>query len=248
MWESPAFLLAAQPKNALRKLNKILTGLGLAALSELPPPSERARKENGAVALLSKDMWRLSLLMWLASFVYALVGYFLLNWKPTVLVEAGLTPAQASFSGVLQGIVGACGHLTIGVFARRLGEGRLTAIFFLLMGISLVVFGSLHAGMWVMIAAACVLTYFTVGAYTGVFLTAVARYPLRLRNFGVGFVVGFGRAGSVVGPLIGGLLMGAGVERAATFAIFAAISVIPAIAMLPLSRRPASAAPVTAPS
>ncbi|MEA1672755.1 MFS transporter [Nitrospirillum sp. BR 11163] len=245
MWESPTYLVSAQPRGALARINRILAGLGLDPLVELPPRPERARKENGAVALLAKDAWRLSVLMWLASFIYALVGYFLLNWKPTVLVEAGLTPTQASFSGVLQGIVGATGHLTVGAFSRRVGEARMTAIFFILMGAMLVLFGSVHAGVPVMIAMACVLTYFTVGAYTGVFLTAIALYPQRLRNFGVGFVVGFGRAGAVVGPLIGGLLLGADVGRAATFAFFAAMSAIPAVAMLPLSRKPGQPAPLT---
>lgn len=246
MWESPAYLLSARPRNALPRLNKILTGLGQPALSELPPPPRAARKENRAMALLSSDVRRLSLLMWTASFVYAVVGYFLLNWKPTVLVDAGLTPTQASFAGVAQGICGSVGHIVVGMLAKRVGEGRLTAIFFLVMGCVLVLFGNVHAGAPVMIALACTLTFFTVGSYTGVFLTTIAQYPLHLRSFGVGFVVGVGRAGAVVGPFIGGLLLGADIGRGATFVFFAALSVIPAMALLVLGRTIKPAAPQAA--
>lgn len=237
MWESPAYLMTAQPRNALARLNRILTGLGQPTLSTLPPPPEKVRKENRAVALLSSDVRRLSVLMWTASFIYAVVGYFLLNWKPTVLVEAGLTPTQASFAGVIQGIAGSVGHIAVGMLAKRVGEGRLTAIFFIIMGLVLALFGNLQAGPPVMIAMACALTFFTVGSYTGVFLTTIAYYPLHLRSYGVGFVVGFGRAGAVIGPFIGGLLLGADIGRAATFVIFAVLSVIPAVAMLFLGRK-----------
>lgn len=238
MWESPTYLLTAQPRNALPRLNKILAGLGQPLLSALPPPPEKARKANNrATALLSADVRRLSVLMWTASFIYAVVGYFLLNWKPTVLVEAGLTPTQASFAGVIQGIAGSVGHIAVGMLAKRVGEGRLTAIFFIIMGVVLALFGNLQAGPPVMIAMACALTFFTVGSYTGVFLTTIAHYPLHLRSFGVGFVVGFGRAGAVIGPFIGGLLLGADIGRAVTFVIFAVLSVIPAVAMLFLGRK-----------
>ncbi|MBP7336846.1 MFS transporter [Niveispirillum sp.] len=247
MWESPAYLLSARPRNALPRLNKILTGLGQPTLSELPPPPPRTeRKENRAMALLSSDVRRLSLLMWTASFVYAVVGYFLLNWKPTVLVDAGLTPTQASFAGVAQGICGSVGHIVVGMLAKRVGEGRLTAIFFLVMGCVLVLFGNVQASAPVMIALACSLTFFTVGSYTGVFLTTIAHYPLHLRSFGVGFVVGIGRAGAVIGPFIGGLLLDADIGRGATFVFFATLSVIPAVALLVLGRAIKPSAPQAA--
>ncbi|MFV3075347.1 MFS transporter [Niveispirillum fermenti] len=246
MWESPTYLLTAQPKNALPRMNRIMTGLGHQPLDRLPPPPERARKQqNRAVALLSGDVRRLSILMWTASFIYAVVGYFLLNWKPTVLVEAGLTPTEASYAGVLQGVAGSLGHLVFGIFAKRVGEERLTAIFFIVMGGVLVVFGGIQASVPVMIGLACTLTFFTVGSYTGVFLTTIAHYPPHLRTFGVGFVVGFGRAGAVLGPFIGGLLLDADIGRVAAFAFFAVMCVVPAVAMLVLGRK-ADATPAPA--
>lgn len=246
MWESPTYLVTAQPRNALPRLNKILTGLGHPPLDTLPPRPERQVKQNKAAALLSADVRRLSIIMWVASFVYAVVGYFLLNWKPTVLVEAGLTPTQASYAGVLQGIAGSCGHLVFGLFARRIGEERMTAAFFLIMGVVLVVFGAGHASPVVMIALACTLTFFTVGSYTGVFLTTIAYYPPHLRSFGVGFVVGFGRAGAVLGPLIGGMLLDADIGRAMAFVFFASMCIVPAIAMFMLGRKAAPATPAPA--
>src|SRR5690606_1694794 len=74
-------------------------------------------------------------------------------------------------------------------------------------------------------------TFFVVGAYTGLFLVAVQIYPPAIRNTGVGFVVGFGRLGAIIGPLIGGFLLSAGLDRMDTYFVFSAIALVPAVTM-----------------
>jgi MFS family permease len=240
LWESPSFLVAAQPKNALERLNKILGSLGQPKLTEMPPRPDR-KSGLGVQALLGPHIRNATLIMWVVSLSYAVVGYFLMNWKPTVLVNAGLTPSQAGMGGVLEAGLGILGHLAVGVLARKGGEGRWTAIFFAMMGVTLLVFGNLQAPWQIMILAGAVLKFFTVGAYTGVFLVAISLYSAQARSLGLGFVVGWGRIGAIIGPVIGGLLLGStDAGRSMTFAVFAAISAIPVLAMLMLMRRNAS--------
>jgi len=88
----------------------------------------------------------------------------------------------------------------------------------------------------VMIGMGAILEFFTVGAYTGIFLVALAMYRPEIRTLGVGFVVGAGRVGAIIGPSIGGLLLGAGFGRGGTFAVFASISLLPIVTMMLLSR------------
>ncbi len=152
---------------------------------------------------------------------------------------------------MLEDILGIFGHLTIGLLARKGAEARWTAIYFAFAGVTLVVFGNLHAPWQFMILTGAILKFFTVGAYTGVLLTAISLYSAQARSLGLGFVVGWGRMGAIIGPVIGGLLLGSGSDdaRSMTFAVFAAISAIPVPALLLIMRRNATTAePAPAPA
>ncbi len=235
MWESPTFLVSRQPRGALARMNRILGKLGHAQIDELPQRPPEARRGAGIMALLAPSERRMNLLFWGASLSYAVIGYFLLNWKPKVLVDAGLTPTEASLVGATVGIMGVIGHLAIGVLARKWDSRTLTAVFFAMLGVCLVIFGNVSSPV-PLIASVGMLQFFTVGAYTGLFLTAVTLYPPERRTIGIGFMVGFGRVGAIFGPFLGGVLLGTDLGRSATFAIFAMISAVPVIAMILLSR------------
>lgn len=235
MWESPNFLVNRQPANALQRINRILTGLGHAPIDSLPEKPAAVRRGANLAALLAPESRAMNLLFWLASLSYAVIGYFLLNWKPKVLVDAGLTPTEAGFLGASVGVMGVIGHLAMGWLARKGGARGLTALFFALLGVTLIVFGNVK-GFAPLVASVAMLQFFTVGAYTGLFLTAVTLYPPEGRNLGIGFMVGFGRVGAIIGPFLGGLLLGGDIGRSSTFAVFAVISIIPVIAMIMLSR------------
>ncbi|MBO9499509.1 MAG: MFS transporter [Novosphingobium sp.] len=235
MWESPSFLLRAQPANALARVNRILGRLGHAPLAALPPKPVRERRGGQLAALLANEQRVTNLLYWFASLTYAVVGYFLLNWKPKVLVDAGLTPTEAGWIGASVGVAGILGHLSMGWLSRRGGSIGYTAAYFALIGVSLLVFGN-APNKAMLIAAAAMLQFFTVGAYTGLFLNAVELYPPEQRNLGISIMVGFGRLGAIVGPYLGGVLIGADLGRAQTMGVFAAISVIPVVALVMLGR------------
>jgi predicted MFS family arabinose efflux permease len=100
----------------------------------------------------------------------------------------------------------------------------------------LVVFATIPPIPWLLLGTSGVLTLFTVGAYTGLFLVAIKFYATENRNAGVGFVVGWGRVGAIIGPMLGGLLIGANFDRAMTFAVFASIAVVPVMTMFLAAR------------
>jgi len=230
--ESPEFLVKRRAPRDLGRLNRLRARMRMASLAELPERASDQEKGRGGVrALLGPDLRQATLLVWAASLTYAIVGYFLLNWKPTILANAGLSPTLAAASGMITGACGALGHLSMGLLAKRVGEGRLTAIYFALAAVTLVIFGVQPPDPIPLLAMAGVTTLFVVGAYTGLFLVAVKMYPAAIHNTGVGFVVGFGRLGAIIGPMIGGFLLSAGLNRMDTYFVFSAIAVIPAVTM-----------------
>ncbi len=228
--ESPEFLAKRRGIRDLDRINRLLIRSRQPALAQFPPAAA-TQARSSFKALLAPNLRQASILVWVASLTYAIVGYFLLNWKPTILANAGLSPTLAAASGMITGACGALGHLTMGLLAKQVGEGRLTAIYFALAAVSLIIFGIQPPDPVPLLAMAGVTTLFVVGAYTGLFLVAVKMYPADVQNTGVGFVVGFGRVGAIIGPMIGGFLLGAGLDRMDTYFVFSVIAVIPAVTM-----------------
>ena len=238
--ESPEYLTTRQPRDALARVNRLLGLLKHAPLQALPPMQNEGRPKISVAALLAPQMRQATVLLWIASFTFAIVGYFLLNWKPQILVNSGMTPTQASYVGIVNGAFGVLGHLSIAFLSKRIEETRLTAIYFAMIVVTLVIFGTVPASPVLLLATAGVLNLFTVGTYTGLFLVAIKFYSTEMRNGGVGFMVGWSRAGAIVGPMLGGLLIGAQFSREMTFAVFAVIAVIPVVAMFQAARQRAA--------
>ncbi|MDF3201808.1 aromatic acid/H+ symport family MFS transporter [Pseudomonas sp. 1912-s] len=148
-----------------------------------------------------------ALLMWAAVFMLMVATYFLVSWTPTILTQAGLSPAKAAIGGVvlnLGGILGAIGMSFIG--ARR-------SLFF--PAATALVFGCFMV--WLIgqnmhnVNAVLPLIFFAGLGVIGGQLTfpalAARLFPANVRGAGVGFLMGIGRMGSILGPLIGGTLL-----------------------------------------
>jgi MFS family permease len=72
------------------------------------------------------------------------------------------------------------------------------------------------------------------GGFNGFWALAARLYPAEMRSTGIGWALGVGRVGAVLGPVAGGLLVGAGATLGTTFGIFAAVSLIAAALALQL--------------
>ena len=58
------------------------------------------------------------------------------------------------------------------------------------------------------------------GGYNGVWPLAAAAYPSEIRATGVGWAIGIGRSGAIIGPMLGGVLMDAKVAFPVLFAAY----------------------------
>ena len=59
------------------------------------------------------------------------------------------------------------------------------------------------------------------GGFVGLYAVAARMYPTEFRTTGVGWAIGAGRLGGVIGPALGGILVGMGLSMATNFMIFA---------------------------
>ena len=237
--ESVNFLLARQPANALARVNKIRGRFGQSPLLELPPrPQAKVRTFSGIAAILSPQLLRTTLLLWVASFSRFFISAFLTGWKPQVLVMAGFTDRAAIAVGIATSSAASVGVLCMGLFAAKIGAARATGIMLAGCAAALMGFGVTQSPLpLILLAVACMFTI--EAAFTGILITSTRFYSVENRSTGVGFTVGIGRIGAIIGPYVGGALIGMGFDRSVYFPVYASAAVIGAIAIVAaLSTRP----------
>ena len=58
------------------------------------------------------------------------------------------------------------------------------------------------------------------GGYTGMYAVAAKLYPIEIRSTGVGWAIGLGRLGAVIGPGLAGYMLATGFSIASNFLLF----------------------------
>jgi MFS family permease len=126
--------------------------------------------------------------------------------------------------------------LLLGYMSERFGLYRLIIAFFLLAAVSMVAFALIEASPVVLLVLAFALGFFTVGGMIGLYSASAAIYSTMLRSTGLGWGIGIGRLGAILGPNIAGALIGIGWEQADYFLLLALPLLVAAISTLALSR------------
>lgn len=218
--ESINFLESRQPANALARINALRSRLGLDVRDALPGRIARADRSPIA-ALFADGMWASTVLLWLSTFASFGVLYFVTSWIPKLSIEAGLDADKALWAGSIFNMGGLCGAFAIGWLATRFDIGRLIRAYLLIGGLLLVAFAApLPLPLTLLMAGLIGITI--QGGFTGYYSLAAQMYPPAVRSSGIGWAIGIGRGGSVIGPLAGGFLLAAKLPLWLVFLCFAA--------------------------
>jgi benzoate transport len=218
--ESLSFLLARRPSNALQKINAIRLKLDLAALAGLPQ-FEDSRSTATLRALFADARMLPSLLLWSAVTLGYFDLYFVISWIPKLAAQAGLPLTQAIYAGATYNLGAFIGTAAVGWIAIRYPLGRVVATYLALAAVAMLIFGSIAMPVSLTLLASLAIGVTVQGGFNGFWALAAQLYPAEIRSTGVGWALGVGRIGAVLGPIIGGLLLGANVPLAIVFAIFA---------------------------
>jgi MFS family permease len=231
--ESPAFLARQRKPRALERLNGLMARLGKPALESLPDLPVTASKKKTGASIIPRGMWVGTGLLCLAGFVFTIAGGFMAGWRPQILAIGGLNMTWNGIAGMTTYGAGIIAHLIVGGLARRVGEVRIAVIFLLAMGTAFTLLGAVPDGMtWALIAASTLCGFFNVGSYTALVLVTLNYHDVTTRNAGLGIMMGFSRVGGIIGPLLGGYVIGAGMGRLWVMLLFGGLMIIPAIAAI----------------
>jgi MFS transporter, AAHS family, 4-hydroxybenzoate transporter len=189
--------------------------------------------------LFTEGRAKMTLFLW-AAYVSSLLGhYFLTSWLPTVLAGAGVPLAHAVIAGALLQLGGGLG----GLFLCWLLDKRgiiVVAVSFALASPLIALIASVRASnillmMLVFTAGVCL-----IGGQTGLNGISGTFYPTYIRSTGTGWAFGVGRVGSILGPVLGGILISFNPPLSVLF-IFAAVPALCcAVATFFLARSAAS--------
>ncbi|WP_068160920.1 MFS transporter [Rhodococcus phenolicus] len=204
----------------------------------MPAPSAPVLEKAGFAALATRRYAWGTTLLGMMSFAGLLLTYGLNTWLPKIMADAGYdAKGSLAFLLVLNG-----GAIIGGLFASRIADGRgpqpVVATTFGLAALALVLL-TFGFPLPVLLAAVAVAGVGTIGTQVLVYGFVSNYYETRARAAGVAWCAGFGRLGGIVGPIIGGLLIGAGLSNNVNFYIFAGIALAGAVVTFFVPPRPA---------
>jgi AAHS family 4-hydroxybenzoate transporter-like MFS transporter len=241
--ESVKFLVVKgrDPQMVARVLRQIDPATPIEPGTRFMVPDERDLGRFRLSQLFADGLAPMTLLLWVM-FALNLMGYFfLLSWTPTVLSAAHLSPSNAAVAGILTQIGGLCGGLCVSRPMDRWGLGAVAVLF----GLAIPVVGSIGlaaaTGSAVGVFALQFLAGFCVlGGQTAINVVSGIIYPTAIRSNGSGWAFGVGRIGSIVGPVVGGILIAGHLPIETLYMIAAlpyAVVLMAALAMMGMYRR-----------
>ncbi len=145
-------------------------------------------------------------LLWVCFATTLMANYFLNNWMPLIFESNGVTPKQAAIASTLYHVGGTVGGVVVSVLLNRFGYAAVTLLFVLAApAIAAIGLNGLSPGMLACLAGLAGLA--VLGAQFGNNACAGLIYPTEARSQGAGWALSIGRIGSIIGPLVGGVLV-----------------------------------------
>jgi MFS transporter, AAHS family, vanillate permease len=218
--ESLVFLAQKQPAKALGRINRILHGLEHEPLDALPPVPA-TETSGGVMALLTTARRNNTLRLWLAFLLNSLTVYFIFSWVPKIVVDAGLPLEQGILAGLMVNAGAVVGIPTLGYLSGTRGL-RPLILTFLLLGTGCVgLYGFVGQSVPLLLSIGFLIGFFVMGGFIGLYAVAARIYPTELRTTGIGWTIGVGRIGAIIGPYLGGIMIALQWSTATNFVFFA---------------------------
>jgi AAHS family benzoate transporter-like MFS transporter len=216
------------------KVVKILTA---ANPKFVPNPDDEYRldqtiteKKTPFVSLFQRGFVKNTILFWLILMTNMWLIYSISVWLPKLMMLAGYTLHTSLLFTLIYNLGGIVGVCIWGFIADKYGNKITISISLVCCVVVALVVGAQP------IASILMILLFIIGAAVngleGVYVSHVARcYPAACRSTGMGWVYGVGRAGGLLGPMVGGLLIAYNFPQYTNFVVMAIAPLIGFVAL-----------------
>ena len=231
--ESLKYLLQRRPADALARVNVILRKLKLDTIDTLPHVHADNKSDAGffetMLKLVSGTHRALTFRLWATFlFVYSAL-YFLMSWIPVLVEDSGYTFADGREAFLLFNLGGMLGIYLMGALSTRFKLTNIISSLMFAAAIGMVLFAFVPRELNLLLVIVFVVGILLQGGFTGLYGAAAKAYPTDIRSTGIGWAIGVGRIGAILGPLTAGYLIAGGLDMAANFIVFAVPMLIAAI-------------------
>ncbi|MCH8308854.1 MAG: MFS transporter, partial [Proteobacteria bacterium] len=113
------------------------------------------------------------------------------------------------------------GIFTLGALSTRWKRTNLVFVFLFSSAVCMVIFASAPNQLTFLLTVIFFMGILQQGGFTGLYAVAAKVYPTEIRSTGIGWAIGLGRSGAVVGPAAAGFLIAAGFSMSANYYVFA---------------------------
>lgn len=208
--ESLDFLLTRQPKGALETTNKVLRRMDVPEISALPPRPADSAAGSTALTEILQPVHRNELLfkLFIAHALNMFAWYFIINWGPPLVAEAGASNELGAQYSAWVSYGGIAGGLTAGFFCGTFGVRRMMWFTMVALAVLIALFGMFVGNPAALMVIAPLMGAALFGSAVANWLTIAYAFPPHLRATGLGFATTAGRVGSIFGPIVGGALLG----------------------------------------
>ena len=229
--ESIGFLVRqGRTEKARALLNRLQPGLGLQAGDQLLI-DEKPGTSVSVFELFRDGRAVRTLMIWLAFFCCLLMVYALGSWLPKLMANAGYSLGSSLSFLVALNLGGMLGAIAGGWLGDRLNLNRVMIAYFLMAAVAISLLG-INSPTPVLYVLICLAGATTIGTQILLYAGAAQLYGMSIRSTGLGWASGIGRNGAIVGPVLGGLLMGIELPLHLNFVAFAVPGAIAALAMM----------------
>lgn len=178
-----------------------------------------------------------TLLLWVV-FVLNLGAFYLLqSWLPALLLGEHRPLGLVTSATMMSAVGGIAAAFVVGPAMDRFGASRSLATLYAVGALGVAWLGpALATPTWELLATSFAAGFCISGGQKSAIALAGLFYPAPMRSTGVGWSLGIGRAGGILGPLLGGVLLGAGWSATALFVAVALAMLLTALATLLIDR------------
>jgi MFS transporter, AAHS family, 4-hydroxybenzoate transporter len=175
---------------------------------------------NALATVFSPTYRSRTILLWVAVFMGLMVLYSMLSWITKLASGAGLSDADSIYAGAFYNIGAFVGTASMGLLTLRIRPGILVPVLLCCAAVAMLIFGNVQMSVTGALGMAFLIGLTLQGGYNGMWPIAASAYPMASRATGIGWVMGIGRGGAVVGPIMAGYLLAAKISLPMILAIY----------------------------
>ncbi len=220
MPETPSFLIKKQPIGARQKINMVLVKMGHAPIESIPEKPEILSDKVPLRDLFSEKLRLPTVLLWSGVFFAFMTLFTLISWIHNIATSSGMPFELATYAGLALNIGAFIGTVGIGWLATWFPINRLIFIYMVCAFIFMSIYANLSIGYGVMFGLILFIGISAQGGITGFYPAAARVYDANMRATGIGWAIGIGRSGAIIGPALFGILFDDGVTIQNMFIIF----------------------------